>query len=82
MDTKLTLKLDSETIQKVKLYAKKNHQSLSGLVESYFENLTHEVREEGVPYTPIVRQLKGRVKLDKALHRKEAYAEHLRKKYK
>ncbi|HTC20166.1 MAG TPA: DUF6364 family protein [bacterium] len=82
MDTKLTLKLDAETIQKVKIYAKKNHQSLSGLVESYFENLTHEVREKAAPYSPIVRQLKGKVKLDKAFDTKEDYAGYLGKKYK
>jgi hypothetical protein len=82
MDTKLTLKLDSQTIQKVKVYAKKNHQSLSGLVENFFENLTQGVREEAAPYSPIVRQLKGRVKLGKNPDPKAGYAAHLRKKYK
>ena len=82
MDTKLTLKLDSDTIQKVKLYAKKNHQSLSGLVENFFENLTQGVQEEAAPYGPLVRQLKGRVKLKRDFDFKNSYADSLSKKYK
>jgi len=65
MDTKLTLKLDSKTIGKVKVYAKKNHQTLSDLVETYFENLTSEARETPAAYTPVVKQLLGKVKLPK-----------------
>ena len=81
MDTKLTLKLDSGTIQKVKLYAKKSRQSLSGLVEHYFENLTQGVKEEAAPYGPLVKQLRGRVKLKKNFDLKSSYGDSLRKKY-
>ncbi len=81
MDTKLTLKLDSKTIDKVKIYAKKNHQTLSDLVETYFENLT-EVREEPAAYTPIVKQLMGKVKLPKNFDFKKEYTNYLSKKYK
>jgi hypothetical protein len=81
MDTKLTLKLDSKTIDKVKVYAKKNHQTLSDLVETYFENLT-EVHEASAVYTPIVKQLMGKAKLPKHFDLKKDYADHLAKKYK
>jgi hypothetical protein len=82
MDTKLTLKLDSKTIGKVKVYAKKNHQTLSDLVETYFENLTSEVRESPASYGPVVRQLMGKVKLPKNFDFKKEYTDYFNKKYK
>ncbi len=82
MDTKLTLKLDDRTIQKAKNFARKNHQTLSDLVESYFENLTHEVHETPAEYTPVVKQLIGQVKLPKQFDPKKEYAGYLDKKYK
>ena len=41
MNTKLTLNVDSELVQKAKSYAKDKGRSLSDLVESYFKALTH-----------------------------------------
>ena len=41
MDTKLTLNVDSELVQKAKSYAKDKGRSLSDLVETYFKALTH-----------------------------------------
>lgn len=82
MDTKLTLKLDSKTIQKVKVYAQKNHQTVSNLVESYFENLTHEAHESPASYTPVVKQLMGKARIPRTFDLKKAYAGHLSKKYK
>ena len=37
MNTKLTLNVDSELVQKAKSYAKDKGRSLSDLVESYFK---------------------------------------------
>ena len=82
MDTKLTLKLDSKTIGKVKVYAKKNHQTLSSLVETYFENLTREASEAPASYSPVVKQLLGKVKLPKNFDFKKEYTNYLSKKYK
>jgi hypothetical protein len=82
MDTKLTLKLDSKTIDKMKVYAKKNHQTLSALVESYFENITTEAHETPAEYSPVVKQLMGKVNLPKDYDFKKEQADHLRKKYK
>ena len=39
MPTKLTLSINEQTINKAKEWAKRNHTSLSGLVENYFESL-------------------------------------------
>ena len=44
MDTKLTLKLDQEVIEKAKRFAQGQQTSLSQLIENYLLNLT---REEG-----------------------------------
>ena len=58
METKLTLKLDQMVINSAKEYAKKNHKSLSKLVEDFFKNLVYE----GNPsrkYPSIVEKLSG-----------------------
>ncbi len=40
MNTKLTLTIEQEVIEKAKIYAKKKGRSLSDLVESYFKAIT------------------------------------------
>ena len=42
MDTKLTLKLNKRAIERAKKYAKKNKQSLSGIVENYFNMISNK----------------------------------------
>lgn len=42
METKLTLSLEKEIIEKAKIYAKSQETSLSHLVESYFYYITSE----------------------------------------
>ena len=39
MDTKLTIKLDENVIDKAKEYASSQKRSLSGLIESYLQSL-------------------------------------------
>lgn len=57
MDTKLTLKLDSEIISETKSYAKDHNSSLSRLVEKFLRNLT---RQNGEKMTsPLVQELSG-----------------------
>ena len=45
MNTKLTLSLEKEVIEKAKSYAKQHNISLSALVENYFSNLTMEYKD-------------------------------------
>lgn len=45
MNKKLTLSLDESIIKKAKVYAENTGNSLSGLVEDYFEQLVHPTRE-------------------------------------
>ncbi len=47
MTTKLTLSLKKSVIEKAKLYAKGNNQSLSQIVESYLEKITSQKPELG-----------------------------------
>ncbi|GAA4066609.1 hypothetical protein GCM10022389_09310 [Flavobacterium cheonanense] len=46
MDTKLTLKLDKEVIEKAKIYVAKQNISLSSMVENYLKAITSNNNEE------------------------------------
>ena len=46
MDTKLTLKLDFNTIESAKKYARQKKTSLSVLVEQYFKSLTKRKKKK------------------------------------
>ena len=81
MDTKLTLNLDKEVIEKAKQYAKSNRISLSRLVESYFETLTKDQAGD-VEITPLVKSLSGVIKVDKDYDNRDDYADFLTEKYK
>jgi hypothetical protein len=62
MQTKLTLKLDKDKIEKAKIYAKNHHKSLSVLVEQYFSFLTENKREDISNISPLVKELLGTIK--------------------
>lgn len=61
MDTKLTLRLDKEIIDRIKIYASKQHKSLSALTEDLYKiyMLKDENRDELELITPIARKYKG-----------------------
>ena len=59
MQTKLTLRLDEDLIQRAKSYAKKRSKSVSQLVADYFASLDKKPKRPGRDLTPIVRSLKG-----------------------
>ena len=46
MNTKLTLTLEKEVIEKAKHYAKENGRSLSNIVESYFKSLVEDNKDD------------------------------------
>jgi len=81
MDTKLTLKLNSEVIEKAKLYAKETNTSLSKLIENYLSAVTsNKLKKRRV--NPIIKSLTGVIKLDDKRDYKKSYAEYLTEKYK
>ena len=59
METKLTLKLDQNVIQSVKIYAARNNRSLSRLVEDYFRNLIMDSNNNKKNISPLVQELSG-----------------------
>ena len=67
MNTKLTLSLDIEVIEQAKRYAKKNGQSVSGMVGNYFKMLSSKDKKRKIEITPFVKSipLKGKSKLSK-----------------
>jgi hypothetical protein len=80
MDTKLTLKLDSEVIIRAKHYAKSRKTSLSRMIESYLDSLTRG-EEEYVPGTPLVDQLSGVIQLPDHFDYKEDRSDFLQDKH-
>ena len=79
MNTKLTLKLDKNIIEKAKEYASLRNLSLSKIVEEYFQKLTVE-EEFKQKLSPKVRKLSGILK-GKDLNYKSELENSLRKKY-
>jgi hypothetical protein len=81
MDTKLTLKLDQDVIEKAKQYAKSKSISLSVLIENYLQKITSEEKSKK-KITPLVKSLSGIIDLPEDFDHKKEYADHLSKKYK
>lgn len=80
MDTKLTLKLDQEVIEKAKRFAQGQQTSLSQLIENYLLNLTRE-EDSPLPISPLVKSLSGIIDLPASADVRKAYHEHLRRRY-
>ena len=79
MNTKLTLKLDKNILEKAKEYASLRNLSLSKLVEEYFQKLIAK-EEFKQKLSPKVRKLSGILK-GKDLNYKSELENSLRKKY-
>ena len=81
MDTKLTLKLNSEVIEKAKLYALHQGVSLSRVVESYFLRLTRDEKPPHRELTGVVAELAGILEGREIDDSRKGYAEYLTHKY-
>jgi hypothetical protein len=80
MNSKLTLKLDQDTIELAKDYAKVKKISLSKMIENYLRLLTRGSKQD-IEISPLVESLSGVIKSRKSDHEKE-YIDHITKKYK
>ena len=82
-DTKLTLKLNSDSISRAKIYSAKHSVSLSAMVETFFDNLTlpKSSAESENKYSPLVNELAGIISLPADYDYKADYLEHLEDKY-
>jgi len=81
MNTKLTLKLNKRAIERAKKYAKKNKQSLSGMVENYFNLISNKEEYNEIEISPNVLELSGILELSNDINIKEIYGKHLEEKY-
>jgi hypothetical protein len=81
MDTKLTLKLNEDIIEKAKEYAKLKKTSLSDLIENYLQKLTSDKKSNNT-ITPLVKSLSGIISLPEDYDDKKHYTDYLTNKYK
>ena len=81
MDTKLTLKLDKNVIEKAKKYASRHKTSLSKIIENYLDSITTNKKSKS-DITPFVESLSGVIKVEKDFDYKKEYTKHLDEKYK
>ncbi|MBN1463196.1 MAG: hypothetical protein JXQ69_07105 [Paludibacteraceae bacterium] len=83
METKLTLRLNDNVIERAKLYARGHKVSLSKMIESYLDNITKQKEEEKTKnITPLVESLSGVISLPSDFDYKKDYRKYLEKKYK
>ncbi|EIJ37693.1 MULTISPECIES: DUF6364 family protein [Galbibacter] len=82
MNTKLTLTIEKEIIQKAKKYAKDKNRSLSDIIENYLKILTKEEKaNKSTKLNPVVKSLKGSFKMPKNMDYKKELRNRLEEKY-
>lgn len=81
METKLTLRLNKQVIERAKGYAHNHNISLSKVVESYLDSITKQ-RVVASEISPLVESLSGVIKLDENFDYRKDYSNYLSKKYK
>lgn len=82
MDTKLTLKLNQEVIEKAKRYASEKKLSLSRLIESYLNSLTSDKLTDDLQISPFVKSLSSKVEIPIDYDYKKDRSEYLTQKHK
>lgn len=83
METKLTLRLNDQIIEKAKIYARSHNISLSKMIESYLDSLTKKrVEEKNFAITPLVESLSGVINIPDDFDYKKEYHDYLEEKYK
>lgn len=85
MNTKLTLSLEKEVIEKAKIYAKGTGRSLSEMVENYFRSLVEKSNKSENKIEdeihPKVKKIIGRITLPDDFDIKKAKEEYYKEKY-
>ena len=80
METKLTLKLKKNIIDRAKKYANDRETSLSKLIENYLDAITSPLSEKD-SISPLVKSISGVIKLPEDFNHKENYHHYLNEKY-
>ncbi|MBW8333889.1 MAG: hypothetical protein K0M40_17840 [Prolixibacteraceae bacterium] len=84
MDTKLTLKLDKDVIEKAKEYASSQKKSLSEIIEIFLKSLVsqeNENNEDEIQISPFVKSMSSGVNIPADLNYKKEYTNHIILKY-
>jgi hypothetical protein len=86
MNTKLTLSLEKEVIEKAKIYAKGTGRSLSEMVENYFRSLVEKSnpkndKDKYEDIDPKLKKLIGIIELPDDFDVKKAREEYYKEKY-
>lgn len=81
MNTKLTLTIDKDIIEKAKRYARKRERSLSAMVENYLKSLVDTEKDSNSELSPIVKSLKGSFNLPENYDYKKELTDLLSEKY-
>jgi hypothetical protein len=84
MDTKLTLKLDENVIERAKKYASNKKMSLSRLIENYLDSITLDDKNDDFEISPFVKSIsngKSLVIEKDWKDLREDYIDYLDKKY-
>lgn len=83
METKLTLRLNDNVIERAKIYARSHKISLSKMIESYLDSITIQTEKENkILITPLVESLSGVIDLPADYDYKKEYRDYLEEKYK
>lgn len=85
MDTKLTLKLDKDIIEKAKVYASEKNRSLSAIIESYLKALTLDKNDKNfdeIKISPFVKSMSAKSGLSVDLDYKKELGDYYSEKYK
>lgn len=82
MDTKLTLKLNQEIIERAKHYASEKKLSLSKLIENYLNSLTSEKNNDDIQISDFVKSMSSGINLPADFDYKKERANYLEQKYK
>ncbi len=64
MNTKLTLRMEKEIIEQIKMYAMEHNKSVSFLTETLYKSILLKGKEEDAELTPIAKKYKGIIKND------------------
>ena len=82
MNTKLTLTIEREIIERAKIYARGKNRSLSDIIENYLKTLTDKEKQDNrQKLNPVVKSLKGSFKMPKNMDYKKELRNRVEKKY-
>ena len=83
METKLTLRLNDNVIERAKNYARSHKISLSKMIENYLDSITKQKEDvKKISITPLVESLSGVIDLPSDFDYKKEYRDYIDKKYK